>query len=511
MSEQHSNKEILSVLQSVEVVAVATSAGDRMRNRMMHYAVDEDFTIYLATMKDDPKTIQITNCPSIALLIHEQGSEGDINDSQEVEIIGKAIIIRDERERQKALEATALRSPVVKHLVEAGNAGVLDCIKVAPQTVKFRVFREIIQGQPPTVIEFPENRAVISDWELLKMKAKSWVLGLRLSFLTASIIPIFLGAAIAWAHKGALDWGYFLLTLIAGLALHAGTNLINDYFDHLSGNDEMNREFVRPFSGGSRVIQLGLLTPLEVLMGSLLFFTLGSLTGLYLVWTRGLFILVLGAVALLSGVFYTRRPFNGASQGIGEAVVGLNFGILMVLGAYYVQVQDFSWAPVVAGIPLSLLIAAVLYVNEFPDYVADKAVGKRTLVVRLGRKRAVVGYIVLLGATYFAILAGVIGGVLPLAALLGLSTLPASLRAIQYARKHYASSFDLVPANGLTVVTHLATGLLLTLAYAWEGLGLQGIGYVAALGVGFAGFIIYMYWYVERQKDIFLGLRQAMR
>jgi uncharacterized pyridoxamine 5'-phosphate oxidase family protein len=171
MGERHTAEEILSVLRSVEVAAVATSAGDRVRNRMMHYAVDEDLNIYLATMKGDPKTVQITNRPSIALLVHKSGD--DINGSQEVEIVGKALIIRDERERQRALAATGQRSPVVKHLVGTGNAGVLDCIKVAPQTVKFRVFREIVQGLPPTVIEFPENRGVIGDWELLKMKARS--------------------------------------------------------------------------------------------------------------------------------------------------------------------------------------------------------------------------------------------------------------------------------------------------------------------------------------------------
>jgi len=205
MSGQHSSEEILSVLRNVEVAAVATSAGDRMRNRMMHYAADEDFNIYLATMKGDPKTVQITNCPSIALLVHK--SREDINDSQEVEIIGKALLTRNERERQRALEATAQRSPVVKYLVETGNAGVLDCIKVAPQTVKFRIFREIVQGLPPTVIEFPENRRVISDWELLKMKTRSWTVGLRMPFLTAAIVPIFLGTAIAWAQRGVLDWG----------------------------------------------------------------------------------------------------------------------------------------------------------------------------------------------------------------------------------------------------------------------------------------------------------------
>lgn len=501
-------EEILCVLQSVEVAAVATSAGDSIRNRMMHYAAGEDLNIYLATMKGDPKTTQITNCPSIALLVHQSGEE--INDSQEVEIIGKALIMRDERERQTALEATAQRSPVVKYLVETGNAGMLDCIKVAPETVKFRVFREIVQGQAPTVIEFPEHRRVHSDWELFKAKAKAWSLGLRFSFLSATVVPILLGTAIAWTRTGTMEWGYFLLTLIAALALHAGTNLMNDYVDHLSGNDEGNREFVRPFSGGSRVIQMGLLTPLEVLVGSLLLLTLGSLIGLYLAWTRGVLILALGAVALLSAVFYSGRRLSWANLGLGEAVVGLNFGMLMTLGAYYVQVQAFAWEPVIASIPISFLIAAVLYVNEFPDYSADKAVGKRTLVVRLGRRKAVIRYNALMGVTYLAILTGVVSGILPLAALLGLITLPASLRAIAYLRMHYASPFDLVPANALTIVAHLATGLLLTLAYAWEGFGLQGVGYMVVLGVGFAGFVLYMYRYVERQKDIFMGLKGAI-
>jgi hypothetical protein len=116
-----------------------------------------------------------------------------------------------------------------------------------------------------------------------------------------------------------------------------------------------------------------------------------------------------------------------------------------------------------------------------------------------------------MAATYVAIVAGVSGGVLPITALLGLITLPVSWRAMQYARNNYASSFDLVPANALTIVAHLSTGLLLTLAYAWEGLGVQGLGYVVALGVGFTGFVIYMYRYVERQKEIFLGLKQAIR
>ena len=124
MSEQHTKAAILSVLESVAVAAVATSAGSGMRNRMMHYAADENFNCYLATMKGDPKTMQITQHPSVSLLIYKNG--GDINEAQEVEISGKAVMVKDPAERQKALELNAKRSPGVKYLVESGNEGGLD-------------------------------------------------------------------------------------------------------------------------------------------------------------------------------------------------------------------------------------------------------------------------------------------------------------------------------------------------------------------------------------------------
>ncbi|MBI2848091.1 MAG: 1,4-dihydroxy-2-naphthoate octaprenyltransferase [Chloroflexi bacterium] len=509
MSEQqHSPQELLAVMETVEVAAIATSAGDKLRVRMMHYAADDAFNVYLATMKGDPKTVQMTNHPSISLLITHPGA--NINESKEIEISGKALFVRDQAERERALQITAKRSPVVKYLVETGNANMLDCIKVVPDTVKFRVFAEIVQGKPPTVVEFPQNKRVVSDWQLIGTKVKNWVMAIRVPFLTASLVPVLLGTAIAWFSVGRLDWGFFLLTLIAGICIHIGTNVINDYADHRTGNDDVNREFVRPFSGGSRVIQLGLLTPVEVLVGAIFFFLISAAIGFYLAWARGPLILLLGAIGLLSGVFYTGGPLNWAKKGLGETIVGLNFGILMTLGAYYVQTQSFSWLPVIAAIPVSLLIFAVLYINEFPDYTADKQVGKNTLVVRLGRKRAISIYTVSMIGAYVAVGAGVAAGTLPLVSLIALVTLPLAIRALQYARRHYESSFDLVPANALTVTVHLATGLLLTLAFVWQAIGAAGLVYVILIGVLFLGFIVWMYRYIERQKNIFFGLKQAI-
>lgn len=504
----HPTSEVLSVIEGAEVVAVATTAGEKLRTRMMHFAVGPDFSIYVASMKGDPKTLQITHHPAVSLLVHRPGT--DINDSREVEITGQAVLVRDEAERRRALEMTALKSPVVKYLTETGNAGLLDCIKIVPEVVKLRVFREIVQGQPPTVITFPERQRAVGDWSLMRTKASSWLAAIRTVSLTASIVPVLLGTAVARLATGTVGWSYLLMALLAGVALQAGTNLCNDYCDHRSGNDEANREFVRPFSGGSRVIQLGLLSPLEVLAGALALCLVATIIGLYLAWERGPFLLALGVVGLASGIFYTAGPFRWASRGVGEALVGLNYGVLMTLGGYYVQAQRIDWQPVVAALPLALLIAAVLYINEFPDYGADRASGKRTLVVRLGRERAAGVFSILMAAAYLSLLAGVVSGILPPATLLGLLTLPLGLRAALHARQHHSSPFDLAPANAMTAIGHLSLGLSLTLAFAWQGTGTAALGYVAALAVAFALFVGYMYRHIEAQRRAFHGLKRAL-
>ncbi|MEE8440280.1 MAG: 1,4-dihydroxy-2-naphthoate octaprenyltransferase [Spirochaetia bacterium] len=509
MDEQHDRSELLSLMETVPVATVATAAGEGPRVRMMHYATNENFDVYLASMKGDPKTVQMTHHPAISLLVHHSGSNP--GEEREIEISGRALLVKDPAERQHALETLAKRSPVVKHLTDTGESDMLECIRVEPVTVKYRVFAEIVQGKPPTVLEFPRNPGGVSDWSLLKLKIENWIIALRAPFLTASLVPVLLGTAVAWTTAGPLSWGIFLLTLFAALLLHAGANLMNDYFDHKSGNDEANREFVRPFSGGSRVIQMGLLTPLEVLSGSLLFLAISTAIGIYLAVTKGPLIFGLGAVGLVSAVFYTAGPFNWSKRGVGEIVIGVNFGILMSVGAYYVQTQRFDWLPVIASIPLSLLIAAVLFINEFPDYNADKQVGKRTLVVRLGRNRAVVLYATIMAAVYVSIGAGVAWALLPPIALLGLVTLPLALRAVLHAVKNHSSSFDLIPANALTVTIHLTTGLLLTLAYAWDILRANGIQYVIAIGVVFVAFTLLMYRHIEKKKNVFLSLKQAIR
>ncbi len=312
-------------------------------------------------------------------------------------------------------------------------------------------------------------------------KVKYWITELRAPFLTATMVSIILGTVIAWTRNDLFNLPYFALAFLGGVCAHLGTNVANDYYDHKSGNDEVNKEFVRPFSGGSRTIQQGFLKPKEVLGGALLFFTIATSIGVYLSLMTGPIVLALAMIGLVSGFFYTAPPFNWASKGAGEALVGVNFGALMTLGAFYVQTQTLSLEPIVAAIPVSLLIAAVLYINEFPDYAADKAVGKRTLVVRLGRDKAAYGYAIMVSCPYVSIFSGVLVGVMPVYTLLALMPLPLAVETVRHALKFHSESLKLVPVNAVTITLHLMTSLLISIGYLMHGFAFASLGYVVVL------------------------------
>ncbi|MEW6042186.1 MAG: 1,4-dihydroxy-2-naphthoate octaprenyltransferase, partial [Elusimicrobiota bacterium] len=305
------------------------------------------------------------------------------------------------------------------------------------------------------------------DCQMTNSKLKSWIIETRWPFLTVTVIPVILGTIIAWAKTGNFNPVLFSLTFFGAVCLHLGTNIINDYFDHKSGNDEVNAEFVRPFTGGSRIIQLGLLSPLEVLIGALVFFVLGISAGLLLTYKCGAGVFVLGVVGVLSGFFYTAPVFNWASRGFGELLVGLNFGTLVSLGSYYVQTGTFSTEVVFASLPLAILVSAILWINEIPDYSADKKTDKKTLVVRLGLKKAA-GYFTYVIMGSFAItLIGIALGYLPPIAIVVLVALPLAIKSVIIARKYYSKPFDMAPANGYTIMVFNITGAALIASYLW--------------------------------------------
>ena len=156
------------------------------------------------------------------------------------------------------------------------------------------------------------------------MQLKLWIRATRAPFFQAVIIPAFLGAAVAWYETGLFFIWYFLLAVIGVVCLNAGTNLANDYFDHKSRADDINKE-ATPFSGGARVIQEGLISPAKIYQASLIFFCLAGLIGLYLTYVRGLMVLIIGIVGILSGYFYIASPIKIGYRGLGKLLAGFNF------------------------------------------------------------------------------------------------------------------------------------------------------------------------------------------
>lgn len=290
---------------------------------------------------------------------------------------------------------------------------------------------------------------------------KLWIKAARVPFFTATIVPITLGSVIAWHGTSAFSWIRFILAMFGGVLVHAGTNLANDYFDHISGCDEGNPN-PTPFSGGSRVIQDGLIRPGQILLAASASFVIGGTIGLYLNHIcKGNVILIIGIVGVLLGVFYTAKPLRIGYGTFGELAVGIGFGPLMVMGSYYVQAESLPIDVFLASLPIGILIALVLYINEFPDYAADKKVGKKTLVVLLGKKKAIVLYHALLALAYSLVVLFVILETLPKACLIALLTLPVAIKTFLVSRKNFDKIYELLPANAATISLHLSIGLLL--------------------------------------------------
>lgn len=316
-------------------------------------------------------------------------------------------------------------------------------------------------------------------------KLRIWLEELRLPFMTASVPPAIVGGFVAWEMTGQIDVFLLLLTAIAAFFIHAGTNVVNDYYDHVSGCDEINIRFIRPFGGGSRIIQKGLLSPKEVHYGALIFFAIAIIIGLYLTYLRGWPLLVIGAVGVISGYFYVEPHLNLAGRGIGEFLVGLNFGTLIVIGGFFVQTGWFALEPFVASVPLAILIAALLWINEFQDSEADGAVGKKHLVFRLGRRRAAIVYFYLLVAAYASILVGVTLQILPWTSAMAFITIPVAVRAVQVATRHYDDTLPLTPANAGTILLHFVFGIVLVFTYAAEASDFIPLSVVSLVLVSF--------------------------
>lgn len=258
----------------------------------------------------------------------------------------------------------------------------------------------------------------------LQLRLAIWWRATRPFSFTASVTPILLGTIIA-AFDGHFSLVLFALTLVASVAIHAATNMVNDYYDHVKGVDGPNS------LGPSGVIQQGLIAPRQMLIGGVALFALGSLIGLYLTWISGPFILLLGVFSVAAGFFYTAGPAALAYIGLGELTVFVFMGPVMVLGSYFVQARTADLRVVLLSLPIAFLVAAILHANNLRDIEGDRSLGKRTFATFIGRTWSNREYYGLVGAAYATLLALVAAGVAPVWVLVAGLTAPLAMANFQ--------------------------------------------------------------------------------
>jgi 1,4-dihydroxy-2-naphthoate polyprenyltransferase len=291
----------------------------------------------------------------------------------------------------------------------------------------------------------------------------SWLVIMRAPFLTAAIVPILVGAAwvVASGQAQPFAWAFFFLALTGGVAIQVAANTFNDYFDWKSGADQANNEYFMPFSGGSRSLELGLITEEKLLRLGWAALGVALLAGLPILLARGPILILFGLAGALTAYFYTAPPLRlAARKGLGELLVGLNFGPLMTAGVVFALTGTVTWQAFFIGLPVGLLTTAILWINQFPDMASDALTGKHNLVVVLGKQRARWGYVLLMVAAFAPVVWGVAVGALPATALLMLAGIPLAIYAVRVLFKHYHDR-ELVKANSTTILLHLMAGLLL--------------------------------------------------
>jgi 1,4-dihydroxy-2-naphthoate polyprenyltransferase len=291
----------------------------------------------------------------------------------------------------------------------------------------------------------------------------AYLKALRAPFLAGSIIPVIVGSALA------LTAGSFsvrlLLICVAGIAgLHLGANLLNDYFDD-RGSDPINVR-ITPFSGGSRVIQDGEVPPGVVLGMALSCFAVGLGVGIWLAWSGRPLIVLIGLLGLGAGWAYSAPPLQLMSRGWGEVAIFFAFGPLVTLGTYYVMSGSLSWPAFAIGAPQGFFIAAVIWINQFPDYEADRKADKKNLVVRLGPSFSRYLYFAIMLMGFVSVLLMVQWAVFPPLILISFIAFPLAFRAMRILWREYLSHTGIIPAQALTIQTLIAHGLLLSIGIA---------------------------------------------
>ena len=278
-------------------------------------------------------------------------------------------------------------------------------------------------------------------------------------FLYAGLLPYLLGSAWAYGMNGSFDAVIFCSGLAGVVLAVVGVEAFNEYFDSRIGTDRVfNPQDAPPVA--EWVFWLGVAA-----------FAVACAVGVYLAVRGGWPILALALLGGLAAIFYAAPPIRWAYRGLGEAVIALSYGPWMVLGSLFLQTHSLSWAALAASLVPGLLIMALAVVNAIPDFHQDRLVGKRNLVVRLGRRRAVVLYVALAATALALVLIGVVAGLFPPPCLAALLAAPLLVSSARRAANTFESPRRFVPAIRAIVGCYLLAVTFFTagvLVHAWR-------------------------------------------
>ncbi|MCP5091401.1 MAG: 1,4-dihydroxy-2-naphthoate octaprenyltransferase, partial [Gammaproteobacteria bacterium] len=238
----------------------------------------------------------------------------------------------------------------------------------------------------------------------------------RPKFFPASVLPVVVGTAWGVYVTSQFSLNVFALALLATVCVHAASNVLNDVGDETIGTDRINEQRVYPYTGGSRFIQMGILTQSSMARLGVALLAIAAVAGLALVVEKGAVVLLFGLAGIALGVLYSLGPLKLSAIGLGESSVAVAFGVLPVTGAAWLQGAAIDITLLLFSLPVSAWVAAILLINEVPDIEADGACGKGTLPVRLGLPATSRLYFAINVTAFLIIVALSVQGRLPLLA-----------------------------------------------------------------------------------------------
>jgi len=286
-----------------------------------------------------------------------------------------------------------------------------------------------------------------------------WFRVIRIRFLLASVVAVSAGLALSWWHGVQIDIWYAIMTMAGVIALHSSVDLLNDYWDYKRGIDTQTKR--TKMSGGTGVLPEGLLEPTQVYRAGIIFLIIGGLIGSYFVVIDGIIIGLILAFAVLSIYFYSTKIVD---SGLAEIFVTVK-GTMIVLGTYFIQSSEINIASIMAGIFVGVLSSLVLFITSFPDYDADKAKGRKTLVIFLGKQKATTMFWIFPIIAYSVLISGIIYEIFPLYCLISLVVLPLIIKAGLSLKQNFDSIQGLVPAMSSTITFSRITGTLFVIGF----------------------------------------------